>query len=234
MNTYNHGLTEQQVYAEQSSFIAKVYGWMSLALVITGLTAIQVASSTVIMELLFSNRFIFIGLLIGELALVGYLSAAVSGMSARTATLVFLLYSILNGVTFSVIFMIYTASSIASTFFVTAGTFAIMSAYGYFTKKDLTSMGNLLFMAMIGLVIASVVNIFWNNSILYWITTYAGILIFVGLTAYDTQKIKELNIIGNAGTDEDRKEAIMGALTLYLDFVNLFLLLLRLFGGKRN
>jgi uncharacterized protein len=131
------------------------------------------------------------------------------------------------------IFVLYTATSIASTFFVTAGTFGAMSMYGYFTKRDLTKMGSLLMMALIGLIIASVVNMFMASSTLYWITTYAGILIFVGLVAYDTQKIKEMNIIGNEGTDEDRKEAIMGALALYLDFINLFLYLLRLL-GRRN
>jgi FtsH-binding integral membrane protein len=232
MNTYPD-LTQEQIASEQASFISKVFGWMSLALVVTAITATQVAGSAAAIELIFSSRFVFLGLLLVEVLVVSYLSAAIGNMSATAATAVFLLYAILNGITFSVIFLIYTASSIAGTFFITAGTFAAMSAYGYFTKRDLTSWGNLLFMALIGLVIATVVNIFWNNSILYWITTYAGILIFVGLTAYDTQKIKELNIIGNEGTEDDRKEAIMGALTLYLDFINLFLLLLRLFGRKK-
>jgi len=133
----------------------------------------------------------------------------------------------------AVIFMIYTAESIASTFFVTAGTFAVMSAYGYFTKKDLSSWGNILFMGLIGIILASLVNLFFHNEMLYWITTYIGILVFVGLTAYDTQKIKEMNVIGNEGTDEDRKESIIGALVLYLDFINLFLLLLRVLGDRK-
>jgi FtsH-binding integral membrane protein len=158
----------------------------------------------------------------------------VGRMSADTATFVFLLYAVVNGLTLSVIFMVYTAGSIAGTFLVTAGTFGAMALYGYTTKRDLTSWGNLLFMALIGLILSSVVNMFFHNPMVYWITTYAGILIFVGLTAYDTQKIKEMNIIGNEGTDEDRKEAIMGALMLYLDFINLFLYLLRLFGRSRD
>ena len=149
------------------------------------------------------------------------------------AALVFILYSMINGFTLSVIFLIYTADSIASTFFITAGTFAVMSIYGYFTKSDLSRLGNILLMGLMGLVIASVVNVFFQDETLYWITTYAGVLIFTGLIAYDTQKIKNLNIMGNEGTDEDKKEAIIGALTLYLDFINLFLKLLRIFGRKK-
>ena len=172
-------------------------------------------------------------MIIGELLLVGALSKMVNRVSATTAMAMFIGYSVMNGVTISFIFFVYTMGSIASTFFITAATFAAMSAIGYFTKKDLTSLGNILTMALIGLIIASIVNIFLKSDMLYWIATYAGVLIFTGLTAYDTQKIKEMNIIGNAGTDEDKKEAIMGALTLYLDFINLFLFLLRIFGGRK-
>ncbi len=214
--------------------MTKVYGWMSLALFVTASVAMFVASTPALVYALASNKILFYGLLIGELLLVGYLAIAVMRMTATMATAVFLGYAVLNGVTLSLIFLVYTTGSIASTFLVTAGTFAIMSAYGYYTKRDLTTLGNLLFMALIGLILASVVNIFWQNSTLMWITTYAGVLIFVGLTAYDTQKIKEMNIIGNEGTDEDRKEAIRGALTLYLDFINLFLYLLRILGGRRD
>ena len=153
-------------------------------------------------------------------------------MSASTATLVFLGYSLLNGLIFSSIFLTYTGGSIALTFFITAGTFGVMSAYGYFTKSDLTSIGNIAIMLLIGVIIASLVNMFMKSEMLYWIISYAGVAIFVALTAYDTQKIKEMNIIGNEGTAEDRKEAIVGALTLYLDFINLFLFLLRLFGRR--
>lgn len=222
------------IEAEQARFITKVYGWMAIGLALTGAVSYFVASSPALLQMIYGNRLVFWGLLIGELLMVGYLSAAVSRMSAATATLVYMLYAVVNGLTLSGIFLIYTSTSIVGTFLVTAGTFAAMSAYGYFTKQDLTKAGNLLFMALIGLVIASVVNIFFRNPIMYWIITYAGILIFVGLTAYDTQKIKQMNIIGNEGTEEDTKEAILGALTLYLDFINLFLYLLRLFGRSND
>lgn len=223
----------EQIQLEQASFITKVYGWMSLALVVTGITAVLVASSPTLINIVVGNRLVFFGLIIGELALVSYLAAAVHRMSADMAILAFLSYALLNGLTLSVLFAIYTQASIASTFFITAGTFAAMSAYGYFTKRDLTSLGNLLFMALIGLVISSLINLFFRNEMIYWITTYAGVLIFVGLTAYDTQKIKEMNIIGNEGTEEDKKEAISGALILYLDFINLFIYLLRLLGQRK-
>ncbi len=231
---YSTAMSLSQVEAEQRSFITKVYGWMFLALSLTGLVAMQVASSPAILKIILGNPLIFYGLLIGELILVGSLSGLVNRMSATTAMIIFFLYAALNGLTFSVIFLVYTKMSIAITFFITAGTFGLMSAYGYFTKTDLTKWGNILFMALIGLILASVVNIFLKNPTLYWIVTYVGILIFVGLTAYDTQKIKQMNVIGNEGTEEDRKESIMGALILYLDFINLFLLLLRLFGSRRR
>lgn len=233
MNMNVATMSAQAIAEEQSRFITKVYGWMSLALCITAFVAMYVASTPALVNFIMSTQLLFFGLLIGELLLVGYLAVAVKKMSATTAMLVFLGYSALNGITFSLIFVIYTAGSIASTFFITAGTFGAMSFYGYVTKKDLTSWGNLLFMGLIGVIIASVVNIFFRSPVLYWITTYVGIFVFIGLTAYDTQKIKKMNIIGNEGTEEDKKEAIMGALTLYLDFINLFLLLLRLFGRRR-
>jgi FtsH-binding integral membrane protein len=226
-------LTAEQIKAEQASFMTKVYGWMSVALLITGFVAMFTASTPAMIEFIFGNMIVFWGLFIGEVLLVGYLASAISGMSANMATAIFLSYAAINGLTLSAIFLIYTAGSIASTFFITAGTFAVMSVYGYFTKTDLTSMGNLLFMALIGLVIASVVNIFLKSEMLYWISTYVGVIIFVGLTAYDTQKVKEMNVIGNEGTDDDRKEAISGALTLYLDFIGLFLYLLRIFGNRK-
>lgn len=221
-----------RVLAEQQDFITKVYGWMSLALVITGITAYLTATSQAVLEFIFGIPYMFMGLLIGEVLLVIGLSAMINKMSATTATFLFVLYSVVNGLTLSVIFLVYTQGSISLTFFVTALTFGVMSAYGYFTKKDLTSWGSLLMMALVGLVIASIFNLFMKNEILYWITTYAGILIFVGLTAYDTQKIKNMNMIGADG-ETSRKGAIMGALTLYLDFINLFLLLLRLLGRRK-
>jgi len=227
-------LSEEEIKREQASFMTKVYGWMSLALLVTGIVALYVASNPNLAAAIFGNKLVFWGLIIGEFLLVGYLSAAVHKMSATTATAVFIGYSALNGLTMSFIFLLYTAESIGSTFFITAATFAIMSIYGYVTKKDLTAIGSLLIMALIGIVIASLVNMFFQNEMLYWITTYAGILIFTGLIAYDTQKIKEMNVIGNEGTEEDRKEAVMGALSLYLDFINLFLMLLRVFGRTKD
>lgn len=232
-NITTHELTEEQVKIEQASFITKVYGWMSGALVITGLVAMWAASTPAVLEFIFGTEFVFYGLLIAELLLVGYISAAIGKISAQTAILIFLGYAALNGLTFSVIFLAFTSESISSTFFITAGTFGAMSAYGYFTKTDLTSIGNLAFMALIGLIIASIVNLFWSNEMLYWITTYAGILIFVALTAYDTQKIKKMYIAGNEDSENGKKIAIMGALTLYLDFINLFLFLLRIFGRRK-
>lgn len=218
----------------QVALFRNVYLWMSMALIITGLTSLVIADSPSILSAIFKNRFIFYVLLFGELGLVWYMSARINSLSFRTATILFIFYSILNGVTLSVIFLIYTFSSIASTFFVTAATFAVMSLYGYITKKDLTTFGNLLFMALIGLIIATLVNLFWQNQILYWVVSYAGVLIFIGLTAYDTQKIKKLLL--NEGTEVNeatQKIALMGALSLYLDFINLFLYLLRLLGNRK-
>jgi len=226
-------LTTDQIQKEQASFITKVYGWMCGALMVTGLVSMWTASTPALVEIIFGNSIIFFGLIIAEFLCVAYLAAAVEKISSQTATIILIGYAALNGLTLSALFLIYTSESIAITFFITAGTFGIMSIYGYYTKKDLTTIGNIAFMAMFGLIIASVVNIFFYNETLYWITTYAGILIFVTLTAYHTQKIKKMNIIGNEGTEEDKKEAIMGALTLYLDFIILFLYLLRIFGRKK-
>ncbi|MFN8284916.1 MAG: Bax inhibitor-1/YccA family protein [Chitinophagales bacterium] len=237
MDTLDQNLQQpfsvEAIFAEQQRFIVKVYGWMCAALVLTGVTAYIVATTPSIMQYVFTNLTVLYVLLGVELLMVIGLSSMINKMSANMATAVFVLYSVVNGLTLSFIFLVYTSGSIAFTFFITAATFGVMSAYGYFTKKDLTSWGNLLVMALLGLVIASIGNLFMKSDTLMWITTYAGILIFVGLTAYDTQRIKNTNIIGNEGTDEDRKEAIIGALTLYLDFINLFLKLLRLFGRRR-
>ena len=226
-------ISAEQIQREQINFINKVYSWMSFALIITGLVAMWVASNETLMMSIFSNSLIFWGLIIAEFACVAYLVGAIEKMSAQLATSIFIGYSALNGLTFSIIFVIYTMDSIASTFFITAGTFAIMSIYGYYTKKDLTSIGNLAIMGLVGVIIASVVNWFMASEMLYTIITYVGVLVFVALIAYDTQKIKNMNIIGNEGTEEDKKEAIMGALILYLDFINLFLFLLRIFGSRK-
>ena len=222
------------VAAEQQRFMVRVYNWMCGGLALTGIVAYIVASDPALMKAIFTSPIIMIGLVIAQLGLVFWLAARIMHMSAMTAMTAFMGYSALTGVTFSSIFVVYTASSITSAFLVTAGTFAAMSFVGYTTKKDLTSLGGFLFMGLIGIVIASVVNMWLHNPAIYWVTTYAGVLIFVGLTAYDTQRIKEMNIIGNEGTEEDTKEAISGALMLYLDFINLFLMILRLMGGSRD
>ncbi len=218
----------------QATLFRNVYIWMTLALVITALTALLVFDSPNLQMAIASSRGLFYGLLIGELALVWILSANINRLSFMTATIMFLTYSILNGVTLSLIFLIYTAASITLTFFVTAGTFGVMALYGTITKKDLSSWGNILIMALIGLIIASVANWFVKNEILYWIITYAGVLIFVGLTAYDAQNIKRnLEVYGNEINETSQKIALMGALSLYLDFINLFLYLLRFLGNRR-
>ena len=220
-----------QVQTAQINLMQKVYVWMCTALLITAATAYVVSGSTAILNLIFSSKVSFYVLLFAQLGLVWYLSASIQKLTLNTASILFVIYSFLTGVTLSSIFVVYTSASIASTFVVTAATFGAMSLYGYYTKRDLTSWGNLLFMALLGLIIASVVNLFLNNETIYWITTYAGVLIFVGLTAYDTQKIKALVNVEN--NEQTQKLAILGALSLYLDFINLFLYLLRFLGRKK-
>jgi len=217
---------------EERTFIGKVYRWMGIGLFLTAISAYFVASSETLVYALASNSILFYGLLIGEVGLVIYLSARIQKMSAEAATAAFIIYSILNGVTLSLLLLVYTGAPIASTFFTTAATFGAMSAYGYFTKRDLTTMGSYLQMALIGFIIASVVNIFWANSTMYWIISYVGVLLFVGLTAYDTQKIKKMGAFAD-GTQITQKMAILGALRLYLDFINLFLMLLRILGDRK-
>jgi FtsH-binding integral membrane protein len=216
---------------EERSFISKVYRWMGLGLILTALTAYFVVNSSFVYTLA-ENSILFYGLIIAELGLVIYLSTRIQKMSAETATAAFIVYSVLNGVTLSLILLIYTGASVASTFLTTALTFGAMSAYGYFTKRELTSMRSYLMMGLVGLIIASVINMFWANSTMYWIISYAGVLLFVGLTAYDTQKIKKIGAVVE-GVQTTQKMAIMGALTLYLDFINLFLFMLRILGNRK-
>jgi len=216
-----------------SSFFPKVYGWMTAGLALTALAAVFTLSSQAMLELIFGNRMVFYGLILGELGLVIAMSAAINRISAMTATLMFLAYSALNGITFASIFLVYTSSSIASAFFVASGTFAAMSIYGVVTKRDLTGLGSFMFMGLVGIIIASLVNIFLQNEMIYWVTSYIGVLVFVGLTAYDTQKIKQIGQAGFADSETRHKAAILGALRLYLDFINLFLMLLRVMGSRR-
>lgn len=224
-------------YAPSVSFpvlMRKVYTWMALAMVITGITAYGVASSPYFLELLFTNRMVFWGMIIAELALVFGISGMINRISLTAATLMFIAYSVINGATLSSIFLLYTMESIGSVFFITAGTFGAMALIGYTTKKDLTTMGKYLFMALIGLVIATFVNMFVGSSGLQMIVSYIGVLIFVGLTAYDSQKIKMMLMTRDSADESAQKLALLGSLTLYLDFINLFLYLLRIFGGRRD
>jgi len=234
MHPYAPSMTAEEIQAEQASFLRKVYLVMTAGLAATGVTAMAVASSPAMVQLVLGNRWVFYGLLLTELVMVWTFSAIAQRVSAFLAGALFLAYAVVNGLTLSVVFLVYTQGSIATTFFVTAGTFAAMSAYGYVTKRDLSGFGDFLVMGLIGLVIASLVNLFLESSMLYWLTTFVGVIVFTGLVAYDTHKIKELNVLGNAGTEADHKEAIHGALVLYLDFVNLFLHLLRIFGSRRS
>lgn len=222
-------------YALSSAFPAlmrKVFVWMTFALAITGITAFGVASSPALVAAIFGSKVLFWGLIIAEFGLVMAISGAITRMSLSTATLLFVLYSVINGATLSVIFFAFSMAVIAKTFFITAGTFGLMALVGYTTKTDLTSMGKLLFMALLGLIIATVVNLFVQSSGFDLIISYVGVLIFVGLTAYDTQKIKQMCFEAPNGGEMSQKLALLGALTLYLDFINLFLYLLRIFGRK--
>src|SRR5208337_521710 len=215
-------LQRERATTVQTEFIRRVYNWMALGLAVTAIVALYAVNSGLIHSLLSPG--VMLVLILAELGLVIALSAAIGRLQSSTALLMFFAYSFLNGLTLSTIFIIYTKASIASTFFVTAGTFAAMSVYGYTTRRDLTSMGSFLMMGLIGIIIASVVNFFFSSPAFYWLITYAGIAVFVGLTAYDAQKIKEMAYAGFAGSEEERKGAVIGALRLYLDFINLFLL----------
>ena len=231
MNEFNTACTRTtaQVVVRQNTLIRQVYAWMGAGLAITAFMALTTLSSPAILNAVLGNKLVFYGLMIGELALVFTLSGAINKLSAATATLIIVAYSALNGITLSVVALVYTADSITSTFVITGGMFGAMSVYGYITKRDLTSWGSFLFMGLIGVVIASVVNIFVGSSAVAWIISGIGVVVFTGLTAYDTWKIKEMAAQGTEG----RKPAILGALTLYLDFINLFLMLLRFTGNRR-
>lgn len=228
-------ITRSYERSAQMSLFRQVYLWMAMALAITGMMALLVAGSPTMLSLIFSSKLTFFALIIAEIALVWYLSARIERLSFTTATLMFIVYSLLNGAMLSSIFILYTATSIASTFFVTAGTFGVMCVYGYLTKRDLTSIGNICLMAVIGLIIAGLVNLFLQSSMMSLIISGIGVLVFVGLTAYDSQKIKQLLLQeGMEVNDSTKKIALLGSLTLYLDFINLFLYLLRFLGDRRN
>ena len=211
----------------------RVYVKMLVAMLVTAATSMYVSSNEAILQLIFGNSFVTIGLVISQIAVVLVLSGRLNKLSITSATLLFYLYSVLTGVVFSSILLLYAATSVGMTFLITAGVFAAMSIYGFTTSNDLTKFGSIMFMALIGLIICSVVNIFLKSSGMEWIISLAGVAIFIGLTAWDTQKIKNAAMYATDGTSAE-KLATFGALSLYLDFVNLFLYLLRFFGGSRD
>jgi hypothetical protein len=216
-----------------STLLHKVFGWMCAGLVVSALTAYATAASPAVLNVVLGNQAVFFGLIIVELALVVGLTWAIRRISAGTATALFLLYSFVNGLTLSVIVLLYTDASLASTFLVAAGMFGITAVYGYATKRDLSRLGSIMMMGLIGIILAGIVNIFLGNSVLDIVISALGIVIFTALTAYDMQKIKAMGAM--AIDDESRsKQAIYGALILYLDFINIFLNLLRFTGRKRN
>ncbi len=227
--------TYTQSGARERSIIKNVYLWMTAGLALTGVVAYGLSSNQSLMISLLSNRFLFLMIFIAELGLVMYLSARLMQMSAQAATISFALYSILNGVTMSVIFLAYTGTTISLAFFTTAATFGAMTLYAMTTKRDLTGFGHYLMMGVIGIIIVSLINIFLKSPAVYYLISYAGVLIFMGLTAYDTQKILQMSYQMSGTVDESTyiKLSIMGALKLYLDFINIFLFLLRIFGRRR-
>ncbi len=228
-NNYDSSIERKSAIVSQ---MARVFGWMFIGLMVTGLTALYTANSSAMTNLIHSGRFTIFGLFILELVFVWFISRRAMHMEYGTAAIAFIMYSILNGLTLSVIFFVYTFDSIALAFFMAAGFFGFMSVYGLVTKTDLTSMGSLLMMGLVGLIIVSIVNIFLKSSPLGWIISIAGVAIFLGLTAYDSQKIKNISM-HYAGTEKERNVAIIGALILYLDFINLFLYILRILGRRR-
>ena len=217
-----------------ATLMRNVYIWMTLALVITGLTAMVTAKSEALMTFIFTNNWALIALMILQLGLVFYFSARINRMSFSTATAVFILYSAITGLTFSSIFVVFSMSSIATTFFITAGMFAAMALVGSFTKKDLSGIGKFALMALIGLIIAGIVNMFLRNAMMDFIVSGIGVLVFAGLTAYDSQKIRQMLQMQSEINESTQKLALFGSLSLYLDFINIFLYLLRFFGSSRD
>ena len=217
-----------------NAFLRGVYWWMTAGLALTGAMAWLVYNSPTMRQIIFGNKLVFIGFIIAELVLVIFLSARIQRLAGSTATMLFMLYSALNGATFSVFLMAYTMPSVATVFFITAGTFGATSLYGLVTKRDLTSLGGFMMMGLIGIIIASVVNLFMQNPMVYMVISYVGVIVFVGLTAYDTQRLRVMGESVPANDPEAvRRGTIMGALALYLDFINLFIMMLRIFGERR-
>jgi uncharacterized protein len=213
-------------------FLLNVYNWMAMGLALTAVIAYGTAHSSFVVTIM-QNPVLYFGLFIAQLAVVMGLTFAINKIPSGVAIGAFFLYAALTGLTFSVLFLVYTGGSIASTFFICAGMFAGVSIFGYVTKMDLSKFGTFFFMALIGIIIASVVNIFLKSGTLYWIISYLGVLIFVGLTAYDTQRIKRMSQSTEFDTEQGKKGAVMGALVLYLDFINMFLFMLRILGNRK-
>ncbi len=213
-------------------FLLNVYNWMAMGLALTGVVAYGIANSSFV-NVILSNPIIYFGLFIAQLGVVMGLTFAINKIPSGVAIGAFFLYAALTGLTFSVLFLVYTGGSIASTFFICASMFLGISIFGYVTKMDLSKFGTYLFMALIGIIVASVVNIFLKSSTLNWIISYVGVIIFVGLTAYDTQRIKQMSQTADMDSESGKKGAVMGALTLYLDFINMFLFLLRILGNRK-
>ena len=236
MNNLDFNSIESTRYSDSvvATLMRNVYIWMTLALVITGLTAMVTAKSEALMTFIFTNNWAVIALMILQLGLVFYFSARINRMSFSTATAVFILYSAITGLTFSSIFVVFSMSSIATTFFITAGMFAAMALVGSFTKKDLSGIGKFALMALIGLIIAGIVNMFLRNAMMDFIVSGIGVLVFAGLTAYDSQKIRQMLQMQSEINESTQKLALFGSLSLYLDFINIFLYLLRFFGSSRD
>ncbi|MCK5696138.1 MAG: Bax inhibitor-1/YccA family protein [Desulfobacula sp.] len=235
MKSYS-SISQTAVLVKTNSFIRSVYNWMAIALALTGFTAYYVSHNEAMVQLIYGTPGLIMILIFAELGFVFFLSARIQKIKATTATALFTIYSILNGITLSYIFLRYTATSIVSTFMICALTFLACSVYGMVTKKDLTSLGGFMFMGLIGIIVASVVNMFIQSSAMQMVISYIGVMVFIGLTAYDTQKLKTMavSLPDNASGAMIRKGALMGALALYLDFINMFIMMLHIFGGSRD
>ena len=230
-NTYATHLSK----TETNVLLNQVYHWMMIGLLISGFSAFMVTHSTALLHLLFGNPYMIWVLFLIELGLVIAISSGLNKMDVSTARILFILFSIVDGMTLASILLVYTEASIVTTFFIASMTFGVMSLYGYFTDTDLSSFGNILTVGLIGVIIAMVINYFLKSSSFEWWISIIGVIIFVGLTAYDTQKIKEMGEeMGANDTESLNRVAIVGALALYLDFINLFIMMLEFFGNRRN
>jgi FtsH-binding integral membrane protein len=241
MNEYQNQFKDLSIVGNDSSvvstearkFLLNVYNWMAMGLALTAIIAYGISTSETLLGVIFSNRILFWGIIILQFGVVIALSAAINKLPVVLAIGGFFLYAALTGLTLSIIFIVFTSSSIASTFLICALMFGSVSVFGYITKMDLSRFGTFMFMGLIGIVIASVVNIFLKSTMMDWIISYAGVIIFVGLTAWDTQKLKRMSQEMTFDSEQGKKAAVLGALTLYLDFINMFLFLLRIMGSRK-